>query len=94
VTVNDVEDPLISCPADDNVNNDAGLCSAVVDYDQATAIDNCQVQNVGLDDGAASGSAFPVGKSTNTFIATDLAGNQGKSSSSPVLNNIHVIDHI
>jgi hypothetical protein len=79
VTVNDVEDPVITCPADDTVDNDAGLCLAIVNYDAATATDNCDVSNVGLDDGIASGNPFSVGLSTNKFSATDFAGNSGKN---------------
>ncbi len=40
IEVNDTEDPVITCPADITQDNDAGLCSAVVNY-TATATDNC-----------------------------------------------------
>jgi hypothetical protein len=77
VTVNDVEDPVITCPNDNVVDNDVGFCSAVVKYDFATAIDNCVVENVGLTDGIMSDQSFPVGSTTNTFNATDKSGNNG-----------------
>ena len=40
VTVNDSEPPVVTCPADITVSNDAGLCSAVVNF-APTATDNC-----------------------------------------------------
>ncbi|MBE0638106.1 MAG: hypothetical protein IH598_06290, partial [Bacteroidales bacterium] len=41
VTVNDNEPPTITCPEDITVNNDEGLCGAVVSYDNPVASDNC-----------------------------------------------------
>ena len=41
VTVNDTEDPIISCPASTTVSNEPGLCTAVVTYTPPTATDNC-----------------------------------------------------
>ncbi len=41
VTVNETTAPNISCPANISVNNDSGLCSAVVNYQMPTVIDNC-----------------------------------------------------
>ncbi len=76
VTVIDAEKPFITCPADISVNNDAGLCSAVVVY-SVTATDNCTAaptitRSVGS---LPSGVAFPVGTTTNTFTTTDAANN-------------------
>ncbi len=41
ITVNEVEDPVVTGPADISVNNDAGMCSANVSYALPTATDNC-----------------------------------------------------
>jgi hypothetical protein len=41
VTVNDVQPPVITCPANVTVSNDPGLCSAVVNYALPSASDNC-----------------------------------------------------
>ncbi|MEX1003729.1 MAG: HYR domain-containing protein, partial [Crocinitomicaceae bacterium] len=41
VTVNDTENPTITCPADITVSNDAGDCGAVVNYVTPTGADNC-----------------------------------------------------
>jgi hypothetical protein len=73
VTVTDNVKPIISCPANRTVNVDQDLCSSVQTYD-VTATDNCSAsttQTAGL----SSGTAFPVGTTTNGFTATDAAGN-------------------
>ena len=75
VTVIDAEDPQIACPADIEVENDLGVCGAVVIYPEPEFSDNCPgavaVQVVGL----ASGETFPVGTTVNTFMVTDASGN-------------------
>jgi hypothetical protein len=78
VTVNDNEVPKIYCPSNVVVNNDADQCDAVVTYSAATGTDNCDIDTVSLTGGMASGSAFPVTTTTNTFTATDVNGNTGK----------------
>jgi gliding motility-associated-like protein len=73
VTVIDVELPVITCLNDTTISNDAGACDAVFNYAIAVS-DNCSAtsaQSVGL----TSGSTFPIGVTTNTFIATDASGN-------------------
>ncbi|MEZ4794479.1 MAG: HYR domain-containing protein [Flavobacteriaceae bacterium] len=76
VTIIDTTPPVISnCPANITVNAGPGACGAVVNYTAPTATDNClaffaQVQ------GLASGSSFPVGTTTNTWVAADFGGNQ------------------
>lgn len=66
--------PQISCPSNIGVNTDAGVCSAVVTYTTPVGTDNCSgpatMQTVGL----ASGSAFPLGTTTQTFRVTDGSG--------------------
>jgi gliding motility-associated-like protein/uncharacterized repeat protein (TIGR01451 family) len=87
LTVFDNTAPVITNPGNITVNNDAGLCTAVVNY-AVTATDNCSytlTQTMGL----ASGSAFPVGSTTNTFVATDPSGN-----SSTINFNVTVIDNV
>ena len=74
VTVEDDIPPTIACPADITVNNDAGMCGAIVNFPVATGFDNCSV-TVSQTGGLASGSAFPVGVSTVEFTATDGSGN-------------------
>ncbi len=79
VIVDDIEAPTVSCPGPISVNNDAGLCSAIVSYSVSSG-DNCPgfstVQTAGL----ASGSAFPAGTTTNTFVVTDASNNSASCS--------------
>jgi len=68
----DAVDPVITCPGDITVGNDAGLCGAVVNF-EVTATDNCPGVTVETD--VASGSTFPVGVTPVTATATDADGN-------------------
>ncbi|WP_010230322.1 HYR domain-containing protein [Gillisia marina] len=74
ITVIDIEDPVIACPANITQDNDTGNCGAIVNYETPLGTDNCSgvttVQTAGL----ASGELFPVGTTTNTFVTTDAAG--------------------
>ncbi|MCB7480451.1 HYR domain-containing protein [Christiangramia sediminis] len=74
VTVNDNEDPVISCPVSMTVSTETGVSYATVDFDNATATDNCEV-SVEQTGGPVSGSQFEIGTTTVTFTATDAAGN-------------------
>ncbi|MEO7305856.1 MAG: HYR domain-containing protein, partial [Ferruginibacter sp.] len=74
VTVNDVQAPSITCPGNISVNNDAGVCGAVVTYTTPVGTDNCPGAITTRIAGLASGSSFPVGTTTNTFRVTDAAG--------------------
>lgn len=76
VTVEDDEDPVITCPPSVTVNNDPGNCDAVVTYALPTVTDNCTgsitpVLTLGL----ASGSTFPLGTTPIRYTATDGSGN-------------------
>ncbi|MCF8252080.1 MAG: HYR domain-containing protein [Saprospiraceae bacterium] len=74
VTVEDNENPSITCPANITVINDPGQCSAVVNYTAVTHTDNCSsiLSNTG---GLPSGEPFPVGITTNNWKATDPSSN-------------------
>lgn len=43
VTVNDTEDPQITCPANIVEDSDPGICSALVTYTAPVGTDNCPV---------------------------------------------------
>ncbi len=73
VTVNDCEDPWVTCPGAITVNNDTGVCGAVVTYTVDYG-DNCPGATLAQTAGLPSGSTFPVGTTTNTFVVTDAAG--------------------
>ncbi|CAE7256516.1 unnamed protein product, partial [Symbiodinium sp. CCMP2456] len=76
VTVNDAEPPVISgVPSDITVSNAAGTCAATVNYAPPTLTDNCPGGSIPLTSGLGSGSSFPVGATTETYTATDAAGN-------------------
>ena len=78
VTLTDDEAPVISdTPADITQTNDAGNCSAVVNWTAPTAADNCGIDSMTGD--AASGDTFPVGTTTVTYTATDINGNSTAS---------------
>ena len=81
VTVSDGEAPLITAPADIEVNTDPGQATAVVTFPPATATDNSGdapsvIQTAGL----PSGSSFAIGTTTLTWKATDAAGNMSSAS--------------
>jgi uncharacterized repeat protein (TIGR03803 family) len=72
VTVTDVSPPSITCPANITVPNDAGSCSAAVNFN-VLASDQCSP--VMIVSNPPSGSAFPLGTTTVTSTATDDSGN-------------------
>jgi hypothetical protein len=74
ITVTDNEDPTIACPSDVAVNNDNGVCGAVVTF-SITSTDNCAGEIITQTAGLSSGSIFPIGVTTNTFLVTDASGN-------------------
>ena len=72
VTVEDVENPIVTCPADLTVSADAGVCDATgVVLGTATATDNCTLATI-LSDAPAT---FPLGTTMVTWTATDVQGN-------------------
>ncbi|MCW8963389.1 MAG: HYR domain-containing protein [Gammaproteobacteria bacterium] len=76
VTVSDNEAPTLNTtPGNLTANTAPGLATATVTYTNPTFNDNIAVTSVSQTAGLASGSAFPVGVTTNTFRATDAAGN-------------------
>jgi len=87
VTVNDTELPQITCPGPIVKSNDAGYCSAVVNYTAPVGTDNCPGATTAQIAGLASGSAFPVGVTTNSFEVTDAAGNKASCSFTVTVND-------
>lgn len=64
---------LTSCPADITVHVPNGVSTAIVTWTAPTATDNCP--GVMLTSTHNSGDVFPVGTTTVTYTATDVAGN-------------------
>ena len=52
-----------------------GYCDALYTYSAPTASDNCSF-TIAQIAGISSGSKFPIGTTTNTFVVTDASGNQ------------------
>ncbi len=86
VTVNDSEAPSITCPANVNVSNDPGQCAAIVIY-SVSFNDNCAGSTLNQTAGLASGSSFPSGVTSNTFVVTDGSGNTATCSFTVTVND-------
>lgn len=69
VTVEDNIAPTITCPADVQTCDLDGFA----EFDDPTASDNCSIASI--DVSVASGTLFPIGVTTITGTATDIAGN-------------------
>ncbi len=80
VTVNDVQNPSISCPANIAVGSSPGICGAVVSYVAPVGTDNCAGIATVRIAGLASGATFPPGTTTVTYRASDASGNTAQCS--------------
>ncbi len=80
ITVEDNEDPVITCIANTTVNTDPSICGYTVqgaEFD-ATFTDNCTGGSVSNDfngSGTLDGEVLPVGDTTVVWTATDGSGN-------------------
>ncbi|MFD2824374.1 proprotein convertase P-domain-containing protein, partial [Lacinutrix iliipiscaria] len=72
--VYEIYGPTISCPEDIEVDTDLGECGAVVEF-TIDADANCPNSVITQTEGLPSGTMFPVGTTTNTFVVTDAGGN-------------------
>lgn len=80
----------ITCPADRNVGNDPGLCSAVVDPGTPTVqADGCPVTIAGLrSDSLPLTAPYPVGTTTIAWTATDGGNNSLSCNQAIVVNDV------
>jgi HYR domain len=86
VTVNDMQNPTVSCPANINFTTPgANDPCGVVTYATPGGSDNCAIQSVVCS--PASGGCFPVGMTTVTCTATDTSGNHGSCSFKVTVSN-------
>jgi hypothetical protein len=85
VTVNDTEVPTISCPANITATVNSSGCSSVINY-SVSYNDNCPGAALLQTSGLASGSSFPTGSTTNTFVVTDASGNSATCSFTVTVN--------
>ena len=86
ITVNDTEDPAITCPLAIVQPNDPGSCSAVVNYTAPQGTDNC-ASTTALSSGQGDGGTFPIGTHTETYTVTDAAGNTASCSFSITIHD-------
>lgn len=84
VTVNDTTPPQITCPADQTLLADAG-CQAVATF-SASATDNC-TESPAVTCTPPSGSAFNLGTTNVTCMATDTSGNTSSCTFTVTLND-------
>lgn len=87
VTVLEAVPPTITCPDDIVMNNDAGICGAIVNYTAPVGVDDCGGAVTTLTSGLAPGSEFPVGTTVVTYTVTDISGNQTACSFSVTVND-------
>jgi len=90
VTVNDVQAPTVTCPANQVKNTDASVCTAVATYANATFTDNCTGGSVVKLSGLNSGTAFPKGVNNVTFRATDASGNIALCTMTVTVNDVQL----
>ncbi len=74
----DVTPPSITCPA--NINTTTVNTTATVTYPLPQAKDNCSTPSVSIMSGLKSGSTFPIGTNTVTYMAMDAANNMSTCS--------------
>jgi len=72
VTVEDTENPMLTCPADITVSNDEGACGAIVNWTPPVPIDNCGAEITGNTHNP--GSFFAVGTTTVTYTTVNSEG--------------------
>lgn len=91
VIVQDTEVPTFvpACPGNITVNNDAGICGAVVQYNRPKGVDNCSAPPTNQIDGTGLSSTmtYPVGVTPQIYQCIDTAGNVATCSF-----NITVVD--
>lgn len=84
ITVEDNEDPVITCPMDIAANNDTDACTANVELPFPTVSDNCGIDSVNYSiNGTVTGfvisnnamATFDVGTTTVTYTVFDMTGN-------------------
>ncbi len=87
VTIVDITPPVISgCPTNIIVDNDAGICGAAVTWTPPTATDNCST--VTMTSMYNPGDTLPVGTTTVTYTAMDVAGNSASCSFDVTVNDV------
>jgi hypothetical protein len=92
VVVSDVEDPVVTCPADITQPSDAGSCDALVSVPLPQVSDNCGVASVvnnytGSED--ATGT-YTVGNTLVTWTITDIHGNESTCATNILVTDLEL----
>ncbi|NCC73687.1 MAG: HYR domain-containing protein, partial [Sphingobacteriia bacterium] len=96
VTVEDNENPTITCPADITENNDSNVCNAEVTIQAITFSDNCPGSSIAWTttgattlsgNGQPGAQTFNVGVTTVTVTVTDAAENTATCSFTVTVND-------
>ena len=85
VTINDNEDPTITCPSDITINTDTGSCSSTESIGDASGSDNCTFT---ISDDAPT--EF-VGITSVTYVITDASGNTTSCTQEVTVNDLSLI---
>lgn len=65
---------VTQCPQDIIVTTAPNVCNAVVNYNSLCVYDKSSGASISQTTGLASGATYPLGNTTNTFVATDANG--------------------
>ncbi|WP_422107132.1 HYR domain-containing protein [Winogradskyella sp.] len=89
INVEDVEPASVTCPSDVIVNNDTGLCSAMVSVPAPTVVDNCPVTLSNSFNGTADASGvYPIGTTVVNWSVLETSGDLTFCSQSITVNDI------
>ncbi|WP_158871107.1 T9SS type A sorting domain-containing protein [Maribellus comscasis] len=75
VDISDALSPSFTPVTNITVTADKGECEAVVEYPEIVALDNCKSPVVKLAGGLGGTATFPVGTTTEKWVAVDNSGN-------------------
>lgn len=87
VTVDDVELPVINCPANITQGTTPAICGASVTFSSPVGTDNCSGAITTQLSGLGSGPVYPVGTTVNTFEVVDLSDNTASCSFSVTIED-------
>ena len=69
ITVLDTIKPTITCPSNQTISTNSGLCGANISWTTPTALDNCQIQSISSSH--SSNSFFSLGSTIITYTTSD-----------------------
>ncbi len=79
ITVTDNSTPKFETVDDVELELEQGICESKIDYPEIVVTDNCNI-TLELTNGLGKEGLFPIGTTTETWKATDLAGNTSELS--------------